>query len=587
MELLDGEELQRTLARHQARALEDKLSLILQVCDGLHYAHEMGVVHRDVKPANVIVLPGDRVKILDFGIAQIETPDAKLTRTGMIVGTLRYMAPEQLRGHGDARSDMFSAAVLFYELLGSRRPFIADNPLELVEQIRTVDPPALDTVDPAIPPGLAGAIARAMRKNPEQRFRDVAELRGQIANVQAEIAEERRERTSRIETIRARVEQADRRAVARPGPRAADENDTSLREVPVAGMDAPGREGPPDRPSAPGWSRGAGRALAVLGGLVAILLVVAFWRHVPRPPSVPTPPLAPAPAGPAEGTVAVGPPAIRSQRLQGEDGADMVLVPAGDFWMGSTEMEAAAAKRECESLGESECREGFDRETPRRRVVLDGFHIDRFEVTNARFERFVRATSHRTTAEREGHGLSFQQGDGGWQFVKIDGAHWRMPQGPSSSTHPDHPVVQVSWNDADAYCRWAGKTLPTEAQWEKAARGTDGRRFPWGESWEAGRGNGGMLHHGPVPVGRFPLGASPYGVADMAGNVLEWVADWFDATYYRRLPERNPRGPDSGTQRSLRGGAWWSVVFLRTAHRSHTEPETRADAFGFRCVRPL
>jgi iron(II)-dependent oxidoreductase len=96
-----------------------------------------------------------------------------------------------------------------------------------------------------------------------------------------------------------------------------------------------------------------------------------------------------------------------------------------------------------------------------------------------------------------------------------------------------------------------------------------------------------MLHHGPVPVGNFPLGASPYGVADMAGNVLEWVADWFDATYYRRLPERNPRGPDSGTQRSLRGGAWWSVVFLRTTYRTRTEPEARADAFGFRCARPL
>jgi formylglycine-generating enzyme required for sulfatase activity len=266
----------------------------------------------------------------------------------------------------------------------------------------------------------------------------------------------------------------------------------------------------------------------------------------------------------------------------------MVLVPAGEFWMGSTEMEADAARRECESRGESKCRERFERETPRRRVALDGFHIDRFEVTNARFEGFVRATSHQTTAERERHGLSFlQYRDGRSLFVRIAGAHWRLPHGPSSSTHPDHPVVQVSWNDADAYCRWAGKTLPTEAQWEKAARGTDGRRFPWGESWEAERANGGMVHHGPVAVGRFPRGESPYGVADMAGNVTEWVADWFDASYYRRLPERNPRGPDSGTQRGFRGGAWWSVVDLRTTDRSGQEPESRADAIGFRCAKSL
>src|SRR5712692_11707921 len=127
MELLEGEELKRLMTDRRALALEDKLSVMLQVCDGLHYAHRKGIVHRDIKPGNIFLLRNGQVKILDFGIAQIATTEAGLTRTGLIMGTLRYISPEQARGRADARSDMFSVGSVFYEFLGFRPPFTGDD----------------------------------------------------------------------------------------------------------------------------------------------------------------------------------------------------------------------------------------------------------------------------------------------------------------------------------------------------------------------------------------------------------------------------------------------------------------------------
>jgi formylglycine-generating enzyme required for sulfatase activity len=236
---------------------------------------------------------------------------------------------------------------------------------------------------------------------------------------------------------------------------------------------------------------------------------------------------------------------------------------------------------------EARCKGYFEPEAGRHRVVLDAFYIDRFEVTNARFERFVRSTGHETTAQRAGHGSVWSK-DGKRQFVKINGAQWREPNGPGSSNAQDHPVVQVSWYDADAYCRWAGKRLPTEAEWEKAARGTSYHRYPWGESWDPSKANGQMAVRTTMPVGSYPGGVSQYGIHDMAGNVVEWVADWFDPTYYQRSPERNPRGPDVGSYRVTRGGSWINgPTWLKTSYRGRTNSDGRSDVLGFRCARGL
>lgn len=211
--------------------------------------------------------------------------------------------------------------------------------------------------------------------------------------------------------------------------------------------------------------------------------------------------------------------------VRGDDGAEMMLVGAGDFWMGIGDADQARLKNECRQQGgvEKDC--AFDREGPRHRVWLDAYYIDRYEVTNALFERFVRSTNHRTTAEREGHGWARQYKDQRWQWIKLDGVDFRQPGGPGTSNDPSHPAVMVSWNDADAYCRWAGKRLPSEAEWEKAARGDDRRPYPWGSTPPAPElAVFGRPYNATDRGDRRPGGRSPSGVEDLLGNLREWTS---------------------------------------------------------------
>ncbi len=219
----------------------------------------------------------------------------------------------------------------------------------------------------------------------------------------------------------------------------------------------------------------------------------------------------------------------------------MVVIPSGWFLMGQDD--------------------GPESSRPQRAVYLDAFAADRTEVTNAAFARFVAETGYQAA---------------GWDA-------------PLSEEHANEPVVGVVWRDADAYCRWAGKRLPTEAEWEKAARGVDGRRYPWGDAWDAGRANTVESHHdGVLPVGSFPTGASPYGVLDMAGNAAEWVADYFDAGYYANAPNRNPPGPDVVLDRVLRGGSWASPpVQAQTFFRDSSHSVRPNQRVGFRCAQTL
>jgi serine/threonine-protein kinase len=266
------------------------------------------------------------------------------------------------------------------------------------------------------------------------------------------------------------------------------------------------------------------------------------------------------------------------------DGMAAVAVPAGAFAMGSAWLDPLR----------------FGWEKPRHMVTLDAFWIDQTEVTNAQFARFVAASGYVTDAERAGGALVFDPSRE--RFDRRPGADWRHPQGPASSIagFDAHPAVAVSWNDATAYCRWAGRRLPTEAEWEKAARGTDRRRYPWGNRDPAGE----LLNFAErslsvswghlmtddgyartAPVGNYPAGVSPYGALDMAGNVWEWTADWFDPDYYGRTPAANPTGPAEGTQRVVRGGGWSGRPRgLRAAHRDKMAPADASDLVGLRCA---
>ncbi|TKB57173.1 MAG: formylglycine-generating enzyme family protein [Nitrospira sp.] len=224
----------------------------------------------------------------------------------------------------------------------------------------------------------------------------------------------------------------------------------------------------------------------------------------------------------------------------------MVLIPAGEFWMGSP-------------VGEAD-------ERPRHRVYLDAYSMDKFEVTVSQYAEFMRSTGRRAPED--------------WDQVNI-------------GKHSDLPVVGVDWQDADAYCRWAEKRLPTEAEWEKAARGTDGRMYPWGNERPTSRlANFGkeftknVYDKALAPVGSYEAGKSPYGLHHMAGNVWEWTADWHDEHFYTKSSQRNPTGPLSGESRVLRGGSWDnSSGAMRSAYRYRSSPTHRFDYMGFRCAR--
>lgn len=234
-----------------------------------------------------------------------------------------------------------------------------------------------------------------------------------------------------------------------------------------------------------------------------------------------------------------------AREITGKDGAPMGRVDAGEFLMGN------------DKIGD---------EKPMHKVSLDAFYMDKYETTTARYAKFLEATGRKQP-------MFWNQG--------------------KQAGQRDYPVVGVDWDDADAYCRWAGKRLPTEAEWEKAARGADGRLFPWGNEEPTPRhanfGRGEWAGYSTLtPVGSLEKGKSPYGIYDMAGNVWEWVADWYDPRYYASSPSSNPQGASSGDNKVLRGGSWNNPpLILRSTARNWSAPSDRPAYVGFRCAQDI
>ncbi|MCM3701116.1 formylglycine-generating enzyme family protein [Paenibacillus macerans] len=280
--------------------------------------------------------------------------------------------------------------------------------------------------------------------------------------------------------------------------------------------------------------------------------------------------------------------------------SNMIRLEGGTFLMGTDD------------------KEGFpsDGEGPVREVTVSPFYIDSYAVTNRQFSEFVRATGYRTDAEKFGNSFVFHlflppdvladttnvvMQTPWWRL--IEGADWRHPEGPASGLQGrmDHPVVHVSWHDAEAYCRWAGKRLPTEAEWEYAARGgLVQKKYPWGDELTPEGKHMCNIWQGQFPVqnealdgyaGTAPVNAfepNGYGLYNMAGNVWEWCADWFDVRYHRTQDSVNPKGPSKGSVKSMRGGSYLChhsyCNRYRVAARSRNSPDSSSGNAGFRCA---
>jgi serine/threonine-protein kinase len=521
MEYLEGTSLRDRLAAGAEGAMsgDDRLRPFRQIAAALAAAHERGIVHRDLKPDNVLIVPdpegpgGERAKVLDFGLAKLaaahQPAGALATRSGIVMGTPVYMAPEQCRGSGDVdeRADVYALGVMLYELVAGRPPFVARGAGEIMAMHIYREPPPLGA---GALPGELEALVRAMlAKDPAARPR-------------------MREVAAALERIR-----LDRGPAARPGTRLQRRRLSALLFA---------------------------AALALGAGL----LLRPGGRRPGAPPA-------------------------------------MVLLPGGSFLMGSSGEEVEAAYEFCRRVAGERCpRALYEREQPARQVHLSPFYLDATEVTNEEFAAWLNRQPgievHGGRLVRQGGTLLLDlfpsYGHGGLVYQDT-------PQGGRFAPRAGlarKPVAQVTWDAALRYCQAQGKRLPTEAQWEFAARESQGLRFPWGddeprcEGVVFGRRRGEACAHlgaGPADVGATPQDRTARGIRDLGGNVSEWVQDRLIAPYPACPPPcRDPvSDAPGGGPRVFRGGNWYeSAESCRAAGRGRMAPDQVKGNIGFRCA---
>jgi serine/threonine-protein kinase len=584
MEYVEGCDAAHLLAQHGPPTVGAACAIVRQAALGLQHAHEQGMIHRDVKPGNLVVAPrrpptreGGRpvaipmgwpvdplVKVLDFGLARFQAGDPEhpsatalgtpLTREGHVVGTPEFMAPEQACNSGltDIRSDIYSLGCTFYCLLTGRPPFSGPSLLEVMVQHLQSEPPPVTETRPEVPPGIVAVAERMLAKRPEDRYQHPGEV---------------------AEALRPWVAAATptpAQAVAAPVQPVDLFPETRSTSVPaLVTPSAPTvSAGPPPRPSAVTRAvTSTARAFLGCAALFALLLVsmVVGWlllthHNQDQPP-------------------ATNADAARAGSLPG---MTLVHLPAGPLdpsWLAGARVE-----------------------------VPSDFEVSVTEVTREQFRAFARGKPYRTDAERGtgGHTGALAvspDGKGGWS----ESATWDAwkPDLP-----PDTPVVCVSWRDAVQFCNWLsarenltpcyalhggpgdwecdfkadGYRLPTEAEWEYAARAGDQAPYPGpGELLQSGwfRDNAAGRPH---PVGGKQK--NPRGLCDTWGNVWEWCWDW-NATPGQK-PLLSPTGPDAGSERVVRGGGWCDPAPVSAARtRKGWPPDYRATDLGFRVARTV
>ena len=570
MEYLPGGTLKQLLGKPVL--WQDAVRLILPVARGVAYAHQRGILHRDIKPANVLITDGGEPMLSDFGIAKLFEGDqaTALTGSGMAIGTPEYMAPEQWTGVTSPQSDQYSLGIVLYEMVAGRKPYVADTPGAILIKQVTEPLPGPRKFVAELPDDLEHILIKALAKEPEDRYKDVNAFINVLENLYVSapvipVAEPRvAESTSKVQIQEPVVSIPTQLSSRDDGETIRVEESGEAQKVEVVTFSPPLVVRHP-----PSVKLSRKTMEFLIGGVV---LVAALWlgssaigkwfSQVPVSTEQATstldlilPSQTPEALLPSETpTLELIPTEVSSPtptptslpiEIMDDKGAEMVLVQEGEFPMGSNDSSSSGVK-------------------PAHQVYLDTFYIDKYEVTNALYKACV------------GAGVCDQPTD----TTRYD-----------NSQYAQHPVVDVNWNMAKAYCEWRSARLPTEAEWEKAARGTDGRSYPWGEGIDCNHANyydGDKFRVGSTaPVGSYESGKSPFGAYDMTGNVYEWVSDWYDENYYATSPKSNPTGPMDGISRVLRGGSWsfWINLNLRSFIRSWGPTEYSGHYVGFRCAK--
>ena len=517
MEYVEGITLKDFIKENKRKVpYEQALNVAAQTLRAFQYANENGIIHRDIKPGNIMIDKNNTVKIMDFGIARISTTASHETASQML--SIQYAAPERFQKGAeiDSRSDIYSLGIVFYELFTGIQPFTGDETFKIIYgHINEAPEPPTKHSD-TISEEVNQAILKALEKKPEDRFQTCREFSEAIEPGESILDDVTREIDLSVTQI---------------GPITGEEYLEKKRPIFLMAL----------------------ISVAVIGIALGGYLVTKNYLFQEREPVTVT----------ATGTKAEPGEIINKKGFaeikHPKDNSVMISIPEGEFTMGSGEYAA---------------------EKPVQKIYLDRYYIDKFLVTNAQFKKFVEETQYITDAEKEGYGMVRI----GRRWKRVKEANWKTPDGLTSiEGKDDNPVTQVSYNDALAYCQWAGKDLPTEAQWEKAARGLEGNEYPWGNSEpDDTMANFDNIIGSTTPVTDYEKGQSFYGSYDMAGNVYQWCKDWY-ATGARK--EKNPTGPDTGKEHVVKGGSFIEgTESLRSANRDRYEPNYRSYLFGFRCA---
>ena len=530
MDFVEGQDLQELLNRASGSLPEASIqSWITQVCDALAYLHTQKppIIHRDIKPANIKITPQGQAMLVDFGIAKVYDPKSQTTEGARAV-TPGYSPYEQYGlGSTDIRSDIYALGATLYALLTGKAP-----PESLQRVLRDQMVPA-EQLNPHLTQDVKVALQRALQIDPNNRFQTVTDFKLALQG------------KAISPTVTAKT---------LPPPLPGRGNRMLLGSA--VGLMIAAVVGVVLLVVGAALFLPSGFLSSLFGGSSATLSPTATLEPLP-----PTSTVAGVPATPAS----IGTPSeAGSTMVSATDGATLVYIPTGEFWMGSTDEEAGPR---------------VDQQ-PRHKVFLNAYWIDRLEVTNGRYKLCVDAGVCQSP-------------------VKSDSTTRKNYYG--NPDYADYPVIWISWSDASTYCRWAGRKLPSEAEWERAARGDDGLNlFPWGSrepdgelanfcdancsfDWKSTSIDDSYADTAPVNL--FSAGASPYGLLNLAGNVWEWVLDFYSQDFYSSSPFENPTGPLSGVERVLRGGSFENnAMDIRSTNRYYFGGDAATSSFGFRCA---
>lgn len=512
----------------------DAVRMLLPIARALEYVHERGIINRDVKPSNILMTEDGQPLLSDFGLAKLFEKDKEstsITGTGMGIGTPDYMAPEQWTGEPTAQSDLYSLGVVLYEMVTGHRPYTADTPAGILLKQATESLPLPKTYIPDLPQNVESVLLKALAKDPADRYPDVRTFAQELDNLLAGRAVDAT--NTRPEILRDHMTGRAHKA-----------------ELPTALPMGSAKKGFPAL-----WVALAVLALIVVAGgaffasggfgllaapsptatLAATLpptgTAVPF-TETPAPTLAPTETLVP--------TITPLPDEIRDVK-----NVPMRFIPGGEFAMGS-------------DTGEADSR-------PASQVSVAPFYIDKFEVTNEMYDACVFARECRRPQQAGSATRTSYYG---------------------SPVFANYPVIYVDWKMAKTYCEWRGARLPTEAEWEFAARGADGRSYPWGEKVDCSFANAAGCVGDTTPVDQYANGQSPFGVYGMAGNVWEWTSSLFKFYPYDAADGREDLTTPG--QRMARGGSWHTFGGnggnVRTDIRLKLDPAYYGAYVGFRCA---